>query len=166
MQQPTICVPLYNKGEYSVVLLDNKTKDYPLFITTFEKFWSRYKTVYLTYFDKNLFSLMDDTIGAENDLKSIRNPVFHSVFTANEFIQLNEELLLLSDYNNSNSILTNMNFRLQLQQAMHMNLFADGKTDMEFLQCLNKIKTVTSEQTNQYYQRQQRKPSYETTSFG
>ncbi len=63
MQQPTICVPLYNKGEYSVVPADNKTKDYPLFITTFEKFWSRYKTVYLTYFDKNLFSLMDDTIG-------------------------------------------------------------------------------------------------------
>ncbi len=154
-----------NKGEYSVILLDNKSKDYALFITAFEKFWNRYKNIYLEYFTKNLFSLIDDTEGARNNLKYVQNPVFHSVFTANEFIQLNEELLLLSDYDDSNSILTNMNFRLQLQQAMQMNLLADGETDMEFLQCLNKIKTAASEQTNQYYQWQQKKSFREPTSF-
>ena len=114
---------------------------------------------------ENLFSLIDDTEGARNDLKYVQNPDFHSVFTANAFIQLNEELLLLSDYDDSNSILTNMNFRLQLQQAMQMNLLADGETDMEFLQCLNKIKTAASEQTNQYYQWQQKKAFCEPTSL-
>lgn len=154
-----------NKGEYSVILLDNKSKDYSLFIAAFEKFWNRYKNIYLEYFAENLFSLIDDTEGARNDLKYVQNPNFHSVFTANAFIQLNEELLLLSDYDDSNSILTNMNFRLQLQQAMQMNLLADGKTDMEFLQCLNKIKTAASEQTNQYYQWQQKKSFRKPTSF-
>lgn len=154
-----------NKGEYSIILLDNKSKDYSLFITAFEKFWNRYKKTYLAYFDKNLFSLIDDTEKARNDLKYLQNPDFHSVFTANAFIQLNEELLLLSDYDDSNSILTNMNFRLQLQQAMQINLLADGKTDMEFLQCLNKIKTAASEQTNQYYQWQQKKSFRDPTSF-
>ena len=153
-----------NKGEYSVLLLDNKSKDYSLFITAFEQFWSRYKNVYLAYFDKNLFSMIDDGKGAKNDLKSIQNPVFHSVITSNEFIQLNEELLLLSDYEDSNSILTNMNFRLQLQQAMHLNLFTDGKTDKEFLQCLNRIKSTASKQTNQYYQWQQRESFHESPS--
>lgn len=154
-----------NKGEYSVILLDNKSKDYSLFIAAFEKFWNRYKNIYLEYFAENLFSLIDDTEGARNDLKCVQNPDFHSVFTANAFIQLNEELLLLSDYDDSNSILTNMNFRLQLQQAMQMNLLADGETDMEFLQCLNKIKTAASEQTNQYYQWQQKKSFRKPTSF-
>lgn len=154
-----------NKGEYSVILLDNKSKDYSLFITAFEKFWNRYKNAYLAYFDENLFSLIDDTVGARNDLKFIQNPDFHSAFTANEFIQINEELLLLSDYDDSNTILTNMNFRLQLQQAMHMNLLADGETDMELLQCLNKIRITTSDQTNQYYQWQQRESIREQTSF-
>ncbi len=98
-------------------------------------------------------------------MKYLQNPDFHSVFTANTFIQLNEELLLLSDYDDSNSILTNMNFRLQFQQAMQMNLLTDGETDIEFLQCLNKIKTVTSEQTDQYYQWQQNKSFCEPTSF-
>lgn len=154
-----------NKGEYSVILLDNKSKDYSLFIAAFEKFWNRYKNIYLEYFAENLFSLIDDTEGARNDLKYVQNPDFHSVFTANAFIQLNEELLLLSDYDDSNSILTNMNFRLQLQQAMQMNLLADGETDMEFLQCLNKIKTAASEQTNQYYQWQQKKSFRKPTSF-
>lgn len=154
-----------NKGEYSVILLDNKSKDYSLFIAAFEKFWNRYKNIYLEYFVENLFSLIDDTEGARNDLKYVQNPDFHSVFTANAFIQLNEELLLLSDYDDSNSILTNMNFRLQLQQAMQMNLLADGETDMEFLQCLNKIKTAASKQTNQYYQWQQKKSFRKPTSF-
>lgn len=154
-----------NKGEYSVILLDNKSKDYSLFIAAFEKFWNRYKNIYLEYFAENLFSLIDDTEGARNDLKYVQNPDFHSVFTANAFIQLNEELLLLSDYDDSNSILTNMNFRLQLQQAMQMNLLADGETDMEFLQCLNKIKTAASEQSNQYYQWQQKKSFREPTSL-
>lgn len=154
-----------NKGEYSVILLDNKSKDYSLFIAAFEKFWNRYKNIYLEYFVENLFSLIDDTERARNDLKYVQNPDFHSVFTANAFIQLNEELLLLSDYDDSNSILTNMNFRLQLQQAMQMNLLADGETDMEFLQCLNKIKTAASEQSNQYYQWQQKKSFREPTSL-
>lgn len=154
-----------NKGEYSVILLDNKSKDYSLFIAAFEKFWNRYKNIYLEYFVENLFSLIDDTEGARNDLKYVQNPDFHSVFTANAFIQLNEELLLLSDYDDSNSILTNMNFRLQLQQAMQMNLLADGETDMEFLQCLNKIKTAASKQSNQYYQWQQKKSFREPTSL-
>jgi hypothetical protein len=154
-----------NNGEYSVILLDNKSKDYALFIVAFEKFWNRYKNAYLAYFDENLFSLIDDTVGARNDLKYVQNPDFHSAFTTNEFIQLNEELLLLSDYDDSNSILTNMNFRLQLQQAMQMNLLADDKTDIAFLQCLNKIRITTSEQINQYYQWQQRESFREPTSF-
>lgn len=154
-----------NKGEYSVILLDNKSKDYSLFIAAFEKFWNRYKNIYLEYFAENLFSLIDDTEGARNDLKYVQNPDFHSAFTTNEFIQLNEKLLLLSDYDDSNSILTNMNFRLHLQQAMQMNLLADGKTDMTFLQCLNKIRSTTSEQINQYYHWQQKESFCEPTSF-
>lgn len=146
-----------NKGEYSINLLDNKTKDYSLFIIAFEKFWRRYKDTYLEHFDKTLFSLIDDTGKIRNDLKHVQNSDFHSVFTDDAFIQLNEELLLLSDYEDSDSILASMNYRLELQMAMHENLFIDGKADMEFLKCLSKIRNAAFEKTEQYYQWQEKK---------
>ena len=140
-----------NKGEYSVIMLDNKSKDYVLFIHAFESFWKKHKSHYLDFFHTHLFSLVDDTDGAVNDLKHLQNQTFHSILTSDAFAQLNEELLLLSDYEDNNSILATLNFRLQLQQAMQTNLFVNGQTDKEFLQCLNEIKNMTTDKVKNYF---------------
>lgn len=140
-----------NKGEYSVIMLDNKSKDYVLFMHAFESFWEKHKSRYLDFFHTHLFSLVDDTDGAVNDLKHLQNQTFHSILTSNAFAQLNEELLLLSDYEDNNSILATLNFRLQLQQAMQTNLFVNGQTDKEFLQCLNEIKSMTTDKVKNYF---------------
>lgn len=141
-----------NKGEYSIIILDNKSNNYHIFITAFNKFWNKYREHYMKFFNDNLFLKTEELLPDKNPLKILNNKYINEMLISKEFIELNEDLLLLSDYVDNDSALSNMNFKFMLQGALQENLFIEEKNDMDFSFCMRNIMVNAEKQIELYYQ--------------
>lgn len=139
-----------NKGAYGNIVIDNKSNSYYLFISAFNKFWDRVKDKYIKFFKDNLFSIISCDPNEKNSMKKLKNNDIHKIVKSQSFIQLNEELLLLSEYDNEDFILSNMNLRLQLQCNIQIALFYEKTDDKYFSQCLSNIRNSANLEIEKY----------------
>lgn len=105
------------KGTYAPFILDKYGVDYPLFICTFNKFWDDVKETYLDYFEQQICQY-DDSHLLRNGLKYINKDFFKQIFTSKDFISLNEEFSMFSEYTDAEAVLASLNMRLEITSAI------------------------------------------------
>lgn len=140
---------ILGKDSYCDLILDMNGICYPQFISAFEKFWSNAVTVYMPFFEKNLF-LNDDEL-LQNGLNNINNKKIHDLFCSEEFIELNEKLLLLPEYTESEAILSSFNVRMTLGKAVINARVQDHNCDMKFAAHFNQIIEAVQNEIKEYY---------------
>lgn len=111
------------QGSYALLILDRGGIDYHRFIKAFNKFWEALESDFMQYFDKKLFSI--DIKFSDVGLKPLSNQFFHEIFRSQEFIELNKQTLLLSEYIEKDSIISSLKMRFKMMHAIQVNRYSE-----------------------------------------
>lgn len=140
---------MLRNNPYAVLIMDYGGIQYPGFILAFNKFWGKVESSYLHFFEDHLFS--NDAVLLQNGLKMVQNTTINSLIVSHEFIQLNEKLLLLPEYNDSEAILASLNIRFDMIIALAENKDLDNNFDIDFYAHLGQVYKSFLEHTEQYF---------------
>lgn len=119
---------LAGKGTYGVIALDYKRYDYYKFIKAFNRFWKKYKSSIMFYFNKELFK--DEEY---EWLKKYNDNYFHDIFCSPKLINTIRYFENCDSYYDMNAIMAK-NYQLtQLQkhQSQIYSLASGGKDELE-----------------------------------
>ena len=119
-----------NKGEFNSEILNDKAQDYKLFIVVFEKFWEKYKSKYIKFFEDDIFSIAnkkDEERKYINIMMELRNKDFHAILTSPEFNLLTVDLLDASEYADVDTIIIRTHLMQRLQQEALKSQYYEDK---------------------------------------
>lgn len=127
------------RGNYASLILDRGGIDYHRFILAFNKFWDRIMPQYMDFFGEHLFNKDFDFRG--RGLRPLTNEYIHTLFCSKEFFSLNQHLSLLAEYIDSEAIISSLNMRFELINALQ----TENNVDEELYKILTPTEAIFTE---------------------
>ena len=127
------------RGNYASLILDRGGIDYHRFILAFNKFWDRIMPQYMDFFGDHLFNKDFDFRG--RGLRPLTNEYIHTLFCSKEFFSLNQHLSLLAEYIDSEAIISSLNMRFELINALQI----ENNVDEELYKILTPTEAIFTE---------------------
>ncbi len=114
------------KGQYSMIMLDGHSACYHEFISAFDNFWHAVKGEYFDFFNRKIFSKINDSTEAVNTLKILQNKDIEEVLLSDCFLDLNEKILNRISHYNTFAMLLDIKARVMLNIALQDGYFMEN----------------------------------------